>query len=145
VDGIDEGNGNDEVGSGVYIGNGIRSGDNVYDVSDIGDSGGVDILTATRYPNGGSVATLLPSSKGSVSSDSETELYRAGAGTVGASIIISSASRPSFSSGSISGSDSVMYPGDSAVGDTAVGSGCSSAGSISSAGGRYYRYSGPGM
>nr|GFC73801.1 hypothetical protein [Tanacetum cinerariifolium] len=82
VDGIDEGNENDEVGSGVYIGNGIRSGGNVYDVSDIGDSGGVDILAATRYPNGGGVAALSPSSKGSVSSDSETELYRAGAGTV---------------------------------------------------------------
>nr|GFC98912.1 hypothetical protein [Tanacetum cinerariifolium] len=40
-DGIDEGNRNDEVGSGVYIVNGIRSGGNVYDVSDIGDSGGV--------------------------------------------------------------------------------------------------------
>nr|GFD45488.1 hypothetical protein [Tanacetum cinerariifolium] len=54
-------------------------------------------------------------------------------------------SSPSFSSGSISGSDSVMYPGDSAVGDTVAGSGCSSAGIISSAGGRYSGYSGPGM
>nr|GFA54069.1 hypothetical protein [Tanacetum cinerariifolium] len=42
-----------------------------------------------------------------------------------------------------SGSDSVMYPGDSAVGDTVAGSDCSSAGSISSAGGRYSGYSGP--
>nr|GEZ66283.1 hypothetical protein [Tanacetum cinerariifolium] len=60
------------------------------------------------------------------------------------------------------GSDSVKYPGDSAVGDTAAGSGCSSAGSISSAvgdtaagsgcssagsissaGGKYSGYSGP--
>nr|GFB63928.1 hypothetical protein [Tanacetum cinerariifolium] len=49
----------------------------------------------------------------------------------------------SSSSGSISGSDSVMYPGDSAVGDTAAGIGCSSAGSTSSAGGRYSGYSGP--
>nr|GFC34820.1 hypothetical protein [Tanacetum cinerariifolium] len=31
VDGIDEGNGNNEVGGGVYTGNGIRSGGNVYD------------------------------------------------------------------------------------------------------------------
>nr|GEW20798.1 mitochondrial adenine nucleotide transporter ADNT1-like [Tanacetum cinerariifolium] len=37
-----------------------------------------------------------------------------------------------------------MYPGDSAVGDTAVGSGFSSARSISSASGRYSGYSGPG-
>nr|GFA60171.1 hypothetical protein [Tanacetum cinerariifolium] len=43
------------------------------------------------------------------------------------------------------GSDSVMYPSDSAVGDTAAGSGCSSTRSISSAGGRYSGYSGPGM
>nr|GFD41257.1 hypothetical protein [Tanacetum cinerariifolium] len=48
-------------------------------------------------------------------------------------------------SGSISGSDSVMYLGDSAVGDTTAGSGCSSAGSISSASGRYSGYSDPGM
>nr|GFD20081.1 hypothetical protein [Tanacetum cinerariifolium] len=43
VDGINEGNGNDEVGSGVYIANGVRSGGNVYDVSDTRDSGGVGI------------------------------------------------------------------------------------------------------
>nr|GFA16866.1 hypothetical protein [Tanacetum cinerariifolium] len=35
------------------------------------DSGGV----ATRYLNGGGVAVVLPSSKGSVSSEAETELY----------------------------------------------------------------------
>nr|GFD42616.1 hypothetical protein [Tanacetum cinerariifolium] len=40
-----------------------------------------DILAATRYPNGGGVATVSPSSKGSVFSEAETELYRAGAGT----------------------------------------------------------------
>nr|GFC45911.1 hypothetical protein [Tanacetum cinerariifolium] len=53
-------------GSGVNIGNGIRSGGNIYDVSDTGDSGGVDILAATRYPNGGGVAAISPSSKGSI-------------------------------------------------------------------------------
>nr|GFD46206.1 hypothetical protein [Tanacetum cinerariifolium] len=36
---------NDEVGSGVYIGNGVRSGGNVYDVSDPGDSGGVGMAS----------------------------------------------------------------------------------------------------
>nr|GEZ68388.1 hypothetical protein [Tanacetum cinerariifolium] len=64
VDGIDEGNRNDEVGSGVNI----------------------DILAATRYPNGGGVAAVSHSSKGSVSSEAETELYIVGAGTVRASI-----------------------------------------------------------
>nr|GFC97437.1 hypothetical protein [Tanacetum cinerariifolium] len=54
-------------------------------------------------------------------------------------------SSPSFSSGSNSGSDSVKYHGDSAVGDTAAGRGCSSPGSISSASGKYSGYSGPGM
>nr|GFD27476.1 hypothetical protein [Tanacetum cinerariifolium] len=79
VDGIDEGNRNDEVGSGVNIGNVIKNGGNGYDVGDTGDSGGVDILAATRYPNSGGVAAVSPSSKGSVSSEAETKVYRAGA------------------------------------------------------------------
>nr|GFB29319.1 hypothetical protein [Tanacetum cinerariifolium] len=45
VDGIDEGNGNDEVGSGVNIGNGIRNGGNGYDVGKTGDSGGVGMAS----------------------------------------------------------------------------------------------------
>nr|GFB63454.1 hypothetical protein [Tanacetum cinerariifolium] len=51
------------------------------DKGETGDSGGV----ATRYPNGGGVATVSPSSKDSISSKAEMELYRAGAGTVRAS------------------------------------------------------------
>nr|GEZ00894.1 hypothetical protein [Tanacetum cinerariifolium] len=96
-------------GNGVNIGNGIRNGGNGYDVGKTGDSGGVDILAATRYPNGGGVAAVSPSSKGYVSSESlevGMKLCRAGAEIVGAS-------------------------------------GCSSAGSTSSAGGRYSGYSGP--
>nr|GFD28599.1 hypothetical protein [Tanacetum cinerariifolium] len=64
VDGIEEGNGNDEV----------------------------DILAATRYPNGGGVAAVSPSSKGYVSSEAETELYRAEAGKVRARCSSSSSS-----------------------------------------------------
>nr|GEZ45096.1 hypothetical protein [Tanacetum cinerariifolium] len=54
----------------------------------IGICGRTDILVATRYLNGGGVATVSPSSKGFVSSESseaKIELCRAGAGTVGAS------------------------------------------------------------
>nr|GFB01003.1 hypothetical protein [Tanacetum cinerariifolium] len=72
-------------GSGVNIGNDIRNDGNGYDVGETGDSDGVDILATTRYPNGGGVAAVLPSSKGSVSSESSEagmELCRAGAGTV---------------------------------------------------------------
>nr|GFC91262.1 hypothetical protein [Tanacetum cinerariifolium] len=90
LDGIDDGNGNNEVGSGVYTGNGIRS------------------YLRTKWH------------EYSIESPSDFS------------------SSPSFSSGSILGSDSMMYPGDSAVGDTAAGSGYSSAESISSAGGRYF-------
>nr|GFC92920.1 hypothetical protein [Tanacetum cinerariifolium] len=45
VDGIDEGNGNGEVGSRVNIGNGIRNGGNGYDVGETGDSGGVGMAS----------------------------------------------------------------------------------------------------
>nr|GEY01238.1 hypothetical protein [Tanacetum cinerariifolium] len=45
VDGINEGNGNDEVGSGVNIGNGIRNSGNRYDVGEAGDSGGVGMAS----------------------------------------------------------------------------------------------------
>nr|GFD57574.1 hypothetical protein [Tanacetum cinerariifolium] len=51
VDGIDEGNGNDEVCSGVYTGNGIRSGGNVYDISDTRDSGGVSMASNLSTSN----------------------------------------------------------------------------------------------
>nr|GFA17058.1 hypothetical protein [Tanacetum cinerariifolium] len=47
-------------GSGVNIGDGIRNGGNGYDVSETRDSGGVDMT------NGGGVAVVSPSSKGSV-------------------------------------------------------------------------------
>nr|GFD06194.1 hypothetical protein [Tanacetum cinerariifolium] len=86
VDGINEGNGNDEVGSGVNIGNDIRNGGNEYDVGETGDSGGVGMAS------------------------------------------------------NLSASDSEQ---NGIIGDTAVGSSCSSAGSISLAGGRYSGYSGP--
>nr|GFD51726.1 hypothetical protein [Tanacetum cinerariifolium] len=45
VDGIDEDNVNDEVGSGVNIGNGIRNGGNGYDVGEARDSGGVGMAS----------------------------------------------------------------------------------------------------
>nr|GFD42426.1 hypothetical protein [Tanacetum cinerariifolium] len=51
-----------------------------------------DILAATRYPNGGGVAAVSPSSKGYVSSEAETELYRAEAGKVRARCSSSSSS-----------------------------------------------------
>nr|GFB99416.1 hypothetical protein [Tanacetum cinerariifolium] len=82
-----------------------------------------------------------------IASSSDKSLPSSSPPLVGYSIESSSdfSSSPSSSSGSISGSDSVMYHGDSAVGDTATGSGCSLAGSTSSACGRYSGYSDPGM
>nr|GFC61319.1 hypothetical protein [Tanacetum cinerariifolium] len=75
-------------GSGVNIGNGIRNGGNGYDVGETRDSSGVgmtsnlstsdfegngigicgqtDILAVTPYADGGGIATVSPSSKGSV-------------------------------------------------------------------------------
>nr|GFC37326.1 hypothetical protein [Tanacetum cinerariifolium] len=64
------------------------------------------ILAATRYPNGGGVATVSPSSKGSVSLEAETELYRAGAGTVGARCSSASSSLSEDSSSSSSSASS---------------------------------------
>ncbi|GJX01520.1 hypothetical protein Tco_0185433 [Tanacetum coccineum] len=46
------------------------------------------------------------------------------------------------SSSSSSGSEFAMYPGESVVGETAAGSGCSSAGNISSYGGINFGYTG---
>nr|GFD38393.1 hypothetical protein [Tanacetum cinerariifolium] len=50
-------------------------------------------------------------------------------GETGDSSGVDFSSSPSSSSGSILGFDFVMYPGDSAVGDTVAGGGCSLAGS----------------
>nr|GEX82320.1 TMV resistance protein N-like [Tanacetum cinerariifolium] len=102
VDGSDKGNG--EVGSRVNKGNGIRNGGNGYDV---------DILAATRYPNGGGVAIVSPSSKGFVSLEAKTELLRAGAGTVKArcsSYSFSLSEESSLSSSSASSSNTSSPP-----------------------------------
>nr|GFC32236.1 hypothetical protein [Tanacetum cinerariifolium] len=115
--------------------NGIRNGGNRYDVGETEDSDGVGMTS--------NLSTSDFEWNGIESSEAEMELRRARAGTVRARVPSYFSLSPSSSSGSISGSESVMYPSDSAVGDTAAGSGYSSAGNTSSAGDRYSGYSGP--
>nr|GFB08474.1 hypothetical protein [Tanacetum cinerariifolium] len=115
-------------GSEVNIGNGIRNGGNGYDVGETGDSGDIgmasnlstsdsernDIVGDTAVGNGCSLAGNTSSAGGR---------YYGYSGPESPSDFSSSLSS---SSGSISGSESVIYLGDSAVGDIVAGSGCSS-------------------
>nr|GEY38544.1 hypothetical protein [Tanacetum cinerariifolium] len=161
VDGSNKGNGNDEVGSGIGNSGGVPIGGvldrgariNVHGAADlirtidalvrgsiIGGDGGSEVNIGNGIRNGGNGYDVGETENSDGVASSSPLL-------VGYLIEFPSdfSSSPSSSSGSIFGSESVMYPGDSAVGDTAAGSGCSSAGSTSSAGGRYSRYFGPGM